>query len=300
MQLVRSFFILSMTLLAGALPGCSADLADEDDAESEEEGPATTHDELRSAVSCKTTTEKAYANGSPYSIQIITIGGKKMSKPAGHAFLKLQAAADKAGANISISSGWRSMAEQQYFWNCYQTKKCNNGNVAARPGYGPHQRAEAVDITPSSNAWLQKNASKFGFIPGTVKGEPWHFKFTGKDPGGPCGGTTGAPSTPAGADDDGDDAPSTTPVAGGIKWVAPTQDSTLRNGFVVKSHATTPSIVKVVYSQGTFVFGQSTSPGTDFQLSYTFKYLGDKTLTVKGYDAKGGLVATDNVDFTLE
>jgi len=298
MQLLRPLLLLSITIFASALPGCASDLDDGDDEEHEEEGPATTQDELRSAVSCKATTEKAYANGSPYSIQVITIGGKKMSKPAGHAFLKLQAAADKAGANISISSGWRTMAEQQYFWNCYQSKKCNGGNLAARPGYGPHQRAEAVDITPSSNAWLQKNASKYGFIPGTVKGEPWHFKFTGKDPGGPCGANTGGTTTTG--SDDADDPPSTTPVAGGIKWVAPQADSTMKNGFTVKSRASTSSIVKVVYSQGTFVFGSSTSPASDFALSYTFKYLGDKTLTVKGYDSKGGLVATDNVDFTLQ
>lgn len=280
-------------------PGCSADSAD--DGEEESEGAAQSHDELRSAVSCKETTGTAYANGSPYSIQVITIGGQKMSKPAGHAFLKLQAAAAKAGTDISISSGWRSMSEQQYFWNCYQTGKCNSGHVAARPGYGPHQRAEAVDITPSSSKWLQANASKYGFIPGTVSGEPWHFKFDGKDPGGPCssGSSGGVPAT-TGADDDGDDTPSTTPVAGGIKWVAPRPDSTMKNGFTVRSHASTSSIVKVVYSQGTFEFGTATNPADDFALAYTFKYLGDKTLTVKGFDAKGGLVATDNVTFTLE
>ncbi|MBS2013928.1 MAG: D-alanyl-D-alanine carboxypeptidase family protein [Deltaproteobacteria bacterium] len=296
MHVVRSLLVLSTILALGALPGCGADLGDDDDEAESEEPAGTTHDELRSGVSCKTTTEKAYANGSPYSIQIITVGGKKMSKPAGHAFLKLQAAADKAGANISISSGFRTMAEQQYFWNCYQTKKCNGGNKAARPGYGPHQRAEAVDITPSSSAWLQKNAARFGFIPGTVAGEPWHFKFTGKDPGGPCAGGSSAPAT----GDDEDDPPSTTPVAGGITWVAPRPDTTMKNGFTVKARASTSSIVRVVYSQGTFVFGSSTNAASDFALGYTFKYLGDKTLTVKGYDARGGLVATDNVDFTLE
>jgi hypothetical protein len=89
------------------------------------------------------------------------------------------------------------------------------------------------------------------------------------------------------------------PASGGLTWVAPAQDAMLKNGFVVKAHATKASIVKVVYSQGTLDFGSSTKASDDFSLSYTFQYMGDKTLTAKGYDASGALVSEDNVDFTL-
>lgn len=129
----------------------------------------------------------------------------------------------------------------------------------------------------------------------TVSNEAWHYEFRGDDPGGPCsrGDTSRTTSDDAAEDDE------KPQVQNGIAWIAPGQDSTMKNGFTVRSRAKVSSIVKVVYSQGSFVFGTSTEKSDDFSLDYTFKYMGDKTLTVKGYDAKGGLVALDHVDFTL-
>ncbi len=37
----------------------------------------------------------------------------------------------------------------------------------------------------------------------------------------------------------------------------------------------------------------------DFALAYAFQYVGDKTLTARGYDASGALISEDQVDFTL-
>lgn len=291
---------LLFALAAAAVPvyGCAAiDGVDgeDDDGEHEEEGVGETSDELRSAVSCKEATATAYQSGKPYSIQVINIGGKSVSKPTGHAFLKMQAGANAAGVKLSLTSGFRTVAEQTRLYKCYQTGSCNNGNLAARPGYSNHQNGFALDL--STSTWLAKNAAKYGFVR-TVAKEAWHYEYRGKDPGGPC--TKG--TTPTGGDDaPGTDTPAAAPLpsAGALKWVAPTQDSTKANGFVVKSHSTSPAIVKVVYSQGTFDFGTSTSAASDFSLSYTFRYMGDKTLTVKGYDASDTLLAEDNVDFTL-
>jgi len=81
--------------------------------------------------------------------------------------------------------------------------------------------------------------------------------------------------------------------------VAPTENATLKNGFVVKTHPTKAGIVKVVYSQGTLDFGTSSRATEDFALTYTFQYMGDKTLTARGYDASGALISEDQVDFTL-
>jgi LAS superfamily LD-carboxypeptidase LdcB len=95
----------------------------------------------------------------------------------------MQSAARAAGVRMSISSGFRTMKEQQYFWNCYQTKSCNHGNLAARFGYSNHQSGSALDL--STSTWLANNAARFGFHR-TVGKEPWHYEFSGADPGGPC------------------------------------------------------------------------------------------------------------------
>jgi D-alanyl-D-alanine dipeptidase len=175
----------ALPLLAIALQGCSPE-ADED----AEESPGISQgQELASAVSCAERRETAYTAGSPREIKVITIGGKLVSKTTGHAFLKMQRAADAAGVHLAINSGFRTMSEQRYFYNCYVTGNCNNGNLAARPGYSNHQSGTALDLTTSS--WLSANAGRFGFRR-TVAGEPWHYEYHGADPGGPCGGGGGA------------------------------------------------------------------------------------------------------------
>jgi hypothetical protein len=293
----KLLFLLAMTVASAPFFGCAATADEGEDEDDQEEEPVEqTSDELRSAVSCKERTEAAYTHGRKSSIQVVTIAGKAIAKPTGHAFLKMQAAAQEAGVRLSLSSGFRTMAEQTYFYNCYKTKRCNNGNLAASPGNSNHQNGLAVDL--STSAWLARNAARFGFVR-TVSKEAWHYEFRGKDPGGPCS-RTAAPTSP---DDEDGTATSPTedklPEAGKLTWVAPAQDGSVKNGFVVKAHAASPSIVKVVYSQGTFVFGTSTAAASDFGLNYAFKYMGDKTLTVQGFDAKGTLVAVDHVDFTL-
>ncbi len=290
---------LLFAFAVAALPvyGCAAVTGEDHGGDQEEEGVGETNDELRSAVSCKQTSATAYQSGKAYTIQVINVGGKAVSKGTGHAFLKMQAGANAAGVKLSLTSGFRTMAEQTHLYNCYRTGSCNNGNLAAKPGYSNHQNGFALDL--STSTWLTKNAGKYGFVR-TVAKEAWHYEYHGKDPGGPC--TKG--STPTGSDDAPDTVPDTStdaplPSAGALKWVSPTQDSTKANGFVVEAHSTSPAIVKVVYSQGTFDFGTSTAASSDFSLSYQFKYMGDKTLTVKGYDASDTLLAEDNVDFTL-
>ncbi|MBX3223825.1 MAG: M15 family metallopeptidase [Labilithrix sp.] len=163
---------------------CASDVDDED---FEDEPTGSSESAVISPVDCKTTKMTAYDRGSPYSIDVIKIGSKRVSKPTGHAFLKMQKAAHAAGVNLTLSSGFRTNDEQKYFYNCYKTKKCNGGNLAARPGYSNHQNGRALDL--STSKWLANNAGKFGFKR-TVPSEPWHYEFSGKDPGGPCSGSS--------------------------------------------------------------------------------------------------------------
>ena len=82
-------------------------------------------------------------------------------------------AAKAAGVQLS-GKGIRSYEKQEYFWNCYQTKKCNNGNEAAKPGTSQHESGRAIDFSSGSISWLQKNAIEFG-ICATVASENWHY-----------------------------------------------------------------------------------------------------------------------------
>ncbi|MES1909310.1 MAG: hypothetical protein MHM6MM_002069 [Cercozoa sp. M6MM] len=92
---------------------------------------------------------------------------------------------------LTITSGFRTMDEQEYFYRCYMIKqhfgvnKCNNGNLAGRPGYSNHQNGKALDISVSNSniyRWLTRNAQHFGFVR-TVPSETWHWEFR---PGSKC------------------------------------------------------------------------------------------------------------------
>lgn len=119
----------------------------------------------------------AYSNGKALgSRNCVKVDGKAMTTTLYPHFQKLKAAAAKAGVTIRVNSGFRTMAEQQYFWNCYVTKKCNNGNLAARPGYSNHQNGIALDIDTRAFNWLRLHASKYGFVR-TVASENWHWEY---------------------------------------------------------------------------------------------------------------------------
>lgn len=189
----NSRWLLSIITCAAvvSVSACATVPSEEDLGESE----GSSEDALRSAVDCKETAVTGYKAGSPYAMSVITVGGKPTARATAHAFLKMEAAAEKAGVTLTISSAFRTMKEQQYFWNCYQTKACNGGHLAARPGNSPHQNGRALDLASTDFPWLTSNAHRFGFAK-TVPSERWHFEFSGADPGGPCSGGA-APKAPA-------------------------------------------------------------------------------------------------------
>ncbi|CAF1190018.1 unnamed protein product [Rotaria sordida] len=122
-----------------------------------------------------------------------TASDNTMTTSTACAFDKMATAAKKAGVRITISSGFRTVARQEYFWNCYQTKACNNGNLAARPGKSNHGRGIALDLNTNCGSqsgakpncggskvyqWLKNNGHKYGFKR-TVRSEPWHWEYVG-------------------------------------------------------------------------------------------------------------------------
>lgn len=83
------------------------------------------------------------------------------------------------GKMLSASESYRTMARQEYFWNCYQCKCCNNGNLAGKPGYSNHQGGLAVDFKGEYD-WLGQNVESVGLKQGISIGEPWHISLSGK------------------------------------------------------------------------------------------------------------------------
>jgi len=293
MKNLRELAVLGAVLATFSF-GCSdsgTDPSVEEDHHDSEEAPGEVSqgsEELISAVSCKERTDTSYIKGKASTIKVITIGGKPVSKATGHAFLKMQKAAHAAGVSLAINSGFRTMAEQQHLYGCYVNGNCNNGNLAAKPGYSNHQSGPALDLTTSS--WLAKNAGKYGFIR-TVPSEAWHYEYTGgSDPGGPCSNSNSAPpdtNTPA---------PTTS-----LSWLAPKNDATVgRQNVVLQVKVTNDKVATIKFFQGTLNFASATRE-ENFATEYSFKYTGDKTLTAVGYDANDNEVdgSTRNVDVSV-
>lgn len=136
-------------------------------------------------------------NGVFYRPNSTTDSGKpdtKGSAPYGYNkyfFARLTAFIDAAAANgytIVYDKGdgaWRSYERQLYFWNCYQTKACNNGNLAAQPGSSNHGWGIASDLVFGSDAakyWAHDNCHSFGLafpLCQNVRGnctENWHIE----------------------------------------------------------------------------------------------------------------------------
>ncbi len=99
--------------------------------------------------------------------------GKPIGANIAAAFDAMDAAAKRDGINLTITSGFRSHAQQQALWN-----KNPNPKMVARPGTSQHEKGNALDLgPPSAYGWLKQNAPKFGFK--NYPPEPWHYSTTG-------------------------------------------------------------------------------------------------------------------------
>jgi len=96
-------------------------------------------------------------------------------------YMKLLAAARKDNITISISSGFRTFAKQEFLYRKWKDGVAGY-NLAAKPGRSNHQNGIAFDLntTGFDNTmvydWLKKNAPRFGFIR-TVNKEHWHWEY---------------------------------------------------------------------------------------------------------------------------
>ncbi|MBL8916213.1 MAG: D-alanyl-D-alanine carboxypeptidase family protein [Archangium sp.] len=122
-----------------------------------------------------------YVNGSPRRIQIAPVGnGKYLRADAAARFNQMKAAARRAGVNLSVVSGFRTMAQQRQLYAAY---RAGRGNLAARPGYSNHQGGLSADLNTGgyntrAYKWLKAHGRQYGFV-NDVRGEHWHWTFRG-------------------------------------------------------------------------------------------------------------------------
>ena len=134
------------------------------------------------------------ARGGGYSGPLVYRDGKPMCPVVGEAFDAMDAAAHGGGVDLSVTSGFRSDAEQAVLFARHPDPKW-----VAPPGRSRHRDATELDLNMgaggSAHAWLAANATRFGFVQ-RYSWEPWHYGYL---PGCGAGSAPGARSAVAAA-----------------------------------------------------------------------------------------------------
>ena len=114
-----------------------------------------------------------HADGGGYTGPLAYRQGKPMRPDVALAFDRLAAAAQReAGLTLSITSGYRSDAEQARLWAAHPDPKW-----VAPPGTSLHRYGTELDLgPPSAHGWLAANGERFGFVR-RYSWEPWHFGY---------------------------------------------------------------------------------------------------------------------------
>ena len=111
-----------------------------------------------------------HASGGGYEGPLAYRQGKPMRPDVALAFDRMAAAARReAGLFISISSGFRSDAEQARLFAAHPDPRW-----VAPPGESLHRYATELDLgPPAAYGWLEANSGRFGFVK-RYAWEDWH------------------------------------------------------------------------------------------------------------------------------
>jgi len=113
------------------------------------------------------------ASGGGYSGPLAYRQGKPMRPDVAAAFDRMAAAAQRDGVALTITSAFRSDAEQARLFAANPDPRW-----VAPPGTSLHRCATELDLGPASAyGWLAANAVRFGFLK-RYSWEPWHFGYT--------------------------------------------------------------------------------------------------------------------------
>jgi hypothetical protein len=99
-----------------------------------------------------------------------------------------RAAADADGVELTLTSGWRTAAEQQDLVDA-ALERYGSAEEAHRwvlpPESSEHVAGLAIDVGPTDGAlWLEQHGAEFGLCR-TYANELWHFEAA-TEPGGTC------------------------------------------------------------------------------------------------------------------
>ena len=112
------------------------------------------------------------ASGGGYDGPLAYRMGKAMRPDVAEAFDRMAVAARRDGHTLSITSAFRSDAEQARLFAANPNPKW-----VAPPGTSLHRYATELDLGPTgAYAWLKANARRFGFIH-RYAWEPWHYEL---------------------------------------------------------------------------------------------------------------------------
>ncbi len=113
----------------------------------------------------------ATASGGGYAGPLAYRQGEGMRPDVATAFDQIAAAARKAGIGLTISSAFRSDAEQAVLFARHP-----DPTWVAPPGHSLHRCATELDLgPPSAHGWLYAHANSFGFLK-RYSWEPWHYE----------------------------------------------------------------------------------------------------------------------------
>lgn len=110
--------------------------------------------------------------GGEYTGPLAHRQGKPMRPDVAQAFDRMAAAARHDGVTLTVTSGFRSNAEQAALF-----AKRPDPKWVAPPGRSLHRLGTELDLgPPAAYGWLARNAPRFGFKL-RYSWEPWHFGF---------------------------------------------------------------------------------------------------------------------------
>jgi transglycosylase-like protein with SLT domain/D-alanyl-D-alanine carboxypeptidase-like protein len=112
------------------------------------------------------------ASGGGYSGPLVYRQGKPMRPDVATAFDRMAGTASRSGIALTITSAFRSDAEQAQLYAQHPDPRW-----VAPPGTSLHRCATELDLgPPSAYGWLAANAPRFGFSK-RYSWEPWHLGF---------------------------------------------------------------------------------------------------------------------------
>ncbi len=137
----------------------------------------------------------ATASGGGYGGPLVYRDGEGMRPDVAAAFDRMADAARRTGVTLTVSSGFRSDAEQAALFAAHPDPQW-----VAPPGHSLHRCATELDLGPeSAYGWLAAHAARFGFEQ-RYDWEAWHYGFVAGPAPCSAAGEVGGVGTGGGGD----------------------------------------------------------------------------------------------------